>query len=361
MLTGGTADITVHSRKIDNTLVELRPASGGPWGGKAVDDSFLSFMVDICGKDLIEKLRTDHQDDYIGLFSRDFEVKKRSKLTGDNVNFAIPFNMLELLKKSKTVKTLDDAIQRSKYASRGVKYNKKNHRLLIPAEIFRELSTPTASCIVKHIKTIFRERKFGNLDIVMMVGGFSNSDEVHSAMKKEFYDKKLIVPADAELAVLKGAVLFGHNKNTISMRVARFTYGLQNWPLFNPRLHPESKKEIVNGEARCKETFLKCVEYGQDLTPGYEVTRHFQVLKTENDKFKCNIYKCPFVDPQFIDDEGVTLVGTLEIPVVLGENKMVEVEQTMIFGETTLRFKAYNKKTEQQFETSFKTVSGDSH
>lgn len=356
---GGTADITVHTRKYDDTLEELRPASGGPWGGKAVDDSFLTFMEDICGRDLIQKLKEDHQDDYIALFNRDFEVKKRTKLTNDKVNFAIPYSMQQLFKKNKT--SLSDVIKKSKYASKNVTYNTHNHRMLIPADIFKELFRPSAKSIVDHIRLIFRERKFGSLDVILMVGGFSNSEEVHVAMKKEFDDKKIIVPADAELAVLKGAVLFGHNKGTISIRVARFTYGMQNWPIFINGRHPENKKVIINGETRCKDTFLKCVEYGQELTPGYEVNRNFQVLKTENGKFQCRIYKCAFSDPQFVDEPGVTLVGTLEIPIQLEEGKVVEIEQTLIFGDTTLRFRANNRKTNQQFETSFHIVSGDAH
>jgi hypothetical protein len=46
-----------------------------------------------------------------------------------------------------------------------------------------------------------------------MVGGFSESTILQEHIKKGFPDKNLFIPKEAGLAVLKGAVIFGHTFN----------------------------------------------------------------------------------------------------------------------------------------------------
>ena len=348
-------------RRYDDWLEELRSLSGIPWGGKSVDDAFVTFMEDICGRELIHKIKVEHHDDYIALFTRDFEVKKctKLKLTVDKVNFAIPYSLQQLFRKNKT--TLNDAIKKSKYAANEVTYNTKNHRMLIPADVWKELFRPTVECIVEHVRKMFQERKFGSLDVILMIGGFSNSDEMQIAMRKEFYDydKKIIIPTDAELAVLKGAVLFGHQLQNKSVRVAMFTYGMQDCPRFIHGWHPENKKIVINNTERCKDVFLKCVEKGQELPDRYEIRCVIPVEITENGKFTCRLYKTTNTNPKFVDEPGVTLLGTLDIHIALRKGEVVEIELTLIFGETSLRFRAHNRKRYQRFETSFHISPGD--
>jgi hypothetical protein len=42
-------------------------------------------------------------------------------------------------------------------------------------------------------------------------------------MKKNFPNKRIIIPEEAGLSVLKGAVLFGHKPDYIASRVMRFS------------------------------------------------------------------------------------------------------------------------------------------
>jgi hypothetical protein len=56
----------------------------------------------------------------------------------------------------------------------------------------------------------------------------------HSAMKTNFPDKHIIIPEEAVLSVLKGAVLFGHKPDYIASRVMRVSYGTDVTVLFDP-------------------------------------------------------------------------------------------------------------------------------
>jgi molecular chaperone DnaK (HSP70) len=51
-----------------------------------------------------------------------------------------------------------------------------------------------------------------------MVGGFSESQMLQEHVKSTFPHKTVIIPEDAGLAVLKGAVQFGFNPKVINPR-----------------------------------------------------------------------------------------------------------------------------------------------
>jgi hypothetical protein len=53
-------------------------------------------------------------------------------------------------------------------------------------------------------------------------------------------------PKDPELAVMKGAVLFGFNPSVITARVAMLTYGTNSYIPFKNGIHPENKKVVMD-------------------------------------------------------------------------------------------------------------------
>jgi hypothetical protein len=73
-----------------------------------------------------------------------------------------------------------------------------------------------------------------NLKMIVLVGGFSGCKIIQENIKSFFPSHRVIVPEDAELAVLKGAVLFGHKPDYIVARIARYTYGVKTRRKFNP-------------------------------------------------------------------------------------------------------------------------------
>jgi hypothetical protein len=71
---GGTADISVHEKQIDDTLKELHKASGGPWGGIIVDNNYLEWLTKIFGNTTMQKFTSKQMEDYFQML-RDFEIK----------------------------------------------------------------------------------------------------------------------------------------------------------------------------------------------------------------------------------------------------------------------------------------------
>ncbi|VDI42555.1 Hypothetical predicted protein [Mytilus galloprovincialis] len=208
-LGGGTADITVLRYHKDETLEKVMLTSGGPWGGTSVDQTFLSFMIDLFGTDVITRLKDEDLEDYFHLL-HDFEIKKRSikpKAVDDrDIVMQIDVTLINLIKECRG--GISSHIKKSRYKD---SVSVEGQRLHIKADTFRNLFKSTTDKLIKHLREIFEKPGISDLKHVIMVGGFSECELVQMAVRNEFgTERKIIIPDEAGLAVLKGAVLFGH-------------------------------------------------------------------------------------------------------------------------------------------------------
>ena len=106
--------------------------------------------------------------------------------------------------------------------------------------------------ITSHVEGLLRDPKLAKCEYLFMVGGFSESRLLQNEMKKRF-SKRLFIPSDTQLAVLKGAVLFGHYPTEITSRIARKTYGYGTNAVFDPKIHEPARQFTgACGEVRCK-------------------------------------------------------------------------------------------------------------
>lgn len=356
-LGGGTADITVHERYFNGSLRELRQASGGALGGKSIDDAYVQFLEDILGPGVIDRLKLEYMEDFIDLM-RELETKKRAmnKQKSGKINMSIPVQVLDIMKECGKCTKIEDALSKSKYANK-IYWNRS--KLQIPVDIFRELFYQTINGIVEHIEQIYKEPRMDSADTILMVGGFSECELVHQEIKKRFSDKKVIVPDDAGLSVLKGAVIYGHSPRAISARVARRTYGIQSWPQFREGIHPPSKRVMINGVPRCRDVFFKYVEIGQQIEVGHRISQIFMALTSSQDFLECTVYTSTSPNPQFVDDPSCTHAGILRVPFENRdkEDERREIEETMVFGETELRVIARDLSNGRLYQASLEFLA----
>lgn len=354
-LGGGTADITVHEKQMDGSLKELLAATGGAFGGKNVDDAFKSFLEDIIGKEAMQTFKLKCMDDYIDIF-REFETKKRAVSNGktNKVVMTMPVSLTNLVKTS-SVKgqksTFKDVVENSVY---GNDVNFAKQKLHISHSCFVKFFDPAIDGIIKHMESILYQSNFSHVKNILMVGGFSECEILQEKIKNRLTQKRIIIPEEAGLAVLKGAVLCGHIPRAISGRVARYTYGIQSWPMFNDRFHPASKRVTVGTSVRCRDVFFKFIEIGQQVTPGHRESQVFQVLNPSDNTLECTVFASTERDPQFVDDASCSQLGILTVPFTRPTNstQAVEIEETLIFGETELRVKAKDLSTGQEYEAA---------
>lgn len=353
LLLGGTADITVHQKCEDNTLEEVLPASGGPWGGKAVDDQFIKFLSELVEEKVWENFKSEHMEDYLEI-TRSFETKKRTIKPdkSGSTRMPIPQALVKLCTKSHRVKTFKEVIEKNEAHKNNVDI--VTGKLVWNNDFFRGFFKKTIDGIVKHIDELFQESEVKDVKIVVMVGGFSECLLVQDAIKKHFGDVSIIVPEEAGLAVLKGAVFFGHVPDAISRRSARYTYGIQTWPEFREGHHPKEKKVQIGKSVRCRDVFFKIVTKGEKVMPGYMKSQIFQALHNNENLLDCGVFVSDKKNPKYVDDPECRLLGHLQVPLNV-EKQTLEtlIEETLIFGETELKFKAKDVYSGMQCEVIF--------
>ncbi|XP_061183692.1 heat shock 70 kDa protein 12A-like isoform X2 [Saccostrea echinata] len=309
-LGGGTADITVHEVQGNQNLREVHHATGGAWGGTKVDDAFYQFLVKLFGNDVLTTLKNDNMDDYISLF-RDFETKKRTVKPDleDKVTITLPLRLLEIFKEE-TGETLAETLPQTRYAKKVIF---KAGKLRVHPEIFKDFFRDTLQGIIQHITEIMSSFE-DSVSKILLVGGFSESPMVLKAIKELFPDKKVIAPADPGLAVLKGAVLFGHTPSVISSRISRYSIGFEVNVPFIEGLHPKDYKikRPADGKTMCQHIFEALVQKGEEVPIGHKIENTY--TPSEEDAVTgIGIYQSTSQNPTYTTEKNCTKIGTIKL------------------------------------------------
>lgn len=348
--------MTVHEVKDGGKLHELSRASGGDWGGVMVDKTFKQMLVDIVGEVFMERYCHVNTADYIDLF-RGFEMKKRQKLEGKSqsgrMNLAIPATFLEKYEEEIGM----DISQRTKETPYGKLLKWAGDKMRMNKDLFKSFFNPSCEKIVSHVRTVLSEPKVKGTKIILMVGGFSESVLVQDAVKKAFPECRVVVPHEAGLAVLKGAVLFGHDQSVVASRVAKFTYGIGCSELFDPEKHdPKRKmKDKRDGKERCHCIFSKHVEAGDVLILNEDQGKHvYHPIYADQTTISFPVYTSKEPNPMYTDEPGCNLLGTLEMDIsdITGGLER-GFEAKFQFGGTEITVSARNVRTNETARAEF--------
>ncbi|KAH3890513.1 heat shock 70 kDa protein 12A-like [Dreissena polymorpha] len=344
---GGTIDITVHETLPDGTVKEVYKANGGPWGGTTVDKAFVSFLEEVTGPEVMQIFKTQHKEDFLQLM-REFEIKKKTMEPKDDPDAKTMFRMpLAIHETFRTVHGTD--FRMSLLLKQNLKDNVTftgDKMRVKPAQI-QALFQKTIDHIVNHLTDIFKRPEVQGANMILMVGGFSESKMLQNALKKNFPSKQLVIPEDAGLAVLKGAVIFGHKPDAIVARVTPLTYGIEIWPHFDASRHPRSKLKMIDGIARCADYFDKHIEADTEVQAGktFEEKQYFP-LTGDQTKMSIKIFASPNKNPRYTDDSGCSFKGKILVNLPDGKTaNEKEVVVKMIYGNTELKVEARVVKT----------------
>lgn len=325
LVAGGTVDITVHAVQDDGTLSEVTKASGGAWGGTQVDDAFLAFLQEIVGKDFLEEFKDEQTADFVDMM-REFEVKKRaiSSKSSGMITMRVAASFATKYKSEKGI-SLQDQIDSSSYAEKVIF---KRDKIQIDAEIFKQFFDKSISNTIEHVNEIFQVNDYNDIDIILLVGGFAESGIVQDRMKEKFSNKRLVIPNESGLVVLKGAVLFGHNPKIIKSRVSKYTYGVEVHVPFDADVHPEEYKFLNDGIFKCRYLFDAFVHAGQ-VVPVDSVLRNSYTTNIIDVTDGVGIYASEKEFPKYVVDPGCHKLGNIYL-----DEPGHEVVVEMQFGGT---------------------------
>jgi hypothetical protein len=161
----------------------------------------------------------------------------------------------------------------------------------------------------------------------------------------------VIVPEDAELAVLKGAVLFGHKTDYIVARIARYTYGVRCRKDFNPDIHEPGRCVVVNGKKKCDNIFNLYIKSGSVVELGDKITGKHRTTKPFQSRIPFPIFQSTIECPQYTDVEGCSELGTLRVDIQDPSEEIRVFRVNLIFGNTELKVTAFDKKSGAEYAT----------
>lgn len=189
-----------------------------------------------------------------------------------------------------------------------------------------------------------------NISMIILVGGFANCTILQQTVRQSFSSTRVIVPVDAGLSVLLGAVLFGHDPLVITSRVTRETYGVILDDFFNEEKHPISRKFYHYGTCYCSGIFSLIVTQNESIPVGKRFSKECYAKPKQH---TCNLVFVTSSEdfPEFYNDKNCRKIGTLEIKIPNPSTLSRPLQVDYIFGDTELIVVATEKDTNIKFET----------
>ena len=346
---GGTLDVTVHQIQENGAIKEIHKATGGPNGGQNVNIKFRGLLEKLFTKQFIENYARENPVDWLYLMN-DFEVKKRGKRVcqGGATRIRLPNSFVS---KFVSARGWDiNAMIQEHYSLKEIKVH-RNEYLCLDPKLMRQLFDPVLDDIVTHLSNLFDKEEFSGVQWVFLVGGFADSELLQERIKDHFGNSyHILVPQNASLAVVQGAVMFGQKPDIIESRVMPASYGIRVLRLFLDGLHPDSKKVTIKGIPWCKDVFFKFVKANEVVKVG-ETRRFpgFSPVKGEKRQVKIDFYQSELIDVEFVTDSGVEKAPgpglVLQTPDAW---KTRDIEINLFFGGTEIKVTAVNPTSKTQ-------------
>lgn len=211
----------------------------------------------------------------------------------------------------------------------------------VDISIVKRMFQEPVDSVIEHVDNLLREPAVKGCSAIIMVGGFSESPMLQETVKTKFPNLKIIVPEEAGLAVLKGAVIYGHRPAIISARISKYTWGVACIQSYDARRHPKNRKYVnVDGNEEVKNVFRIHVKAGEKLD-GDTVQSENQYNVAEADQTGANvqIFATLKHDPKFVDEPGCSRRALMHVDMP-GTGRDRHIIVCMRFGGTEMKASA---------------------
>ncbi|CAC5403314.1 unnamed protein product [Mytilus coruscus] len=348
---GGTTDIVVQEKLLDGRLKDLNKPSGDQCGGTCVDKEFMNVISQMLGEDVMRKFERDYLQKYLELQRALEHVKKADP--EKRIRMTIPFVAFDKICNEHCKKSFSDVLKQSKYKNT-VTYVNNTDKVQFSKELFLSLFNSTTSRIVELISQNLENPECKELSMIFLVGGLSESIVVQNTIKKAFPDKKVIIIHDSITAVLRGAVIYGHNPNIIASRIVNHSYGISSKERFDPSKHQESRAVTVDGVKRCRDTFHSLISANTPVVVGEKRSHTFHTIEPFQDIATFRLFSSPHENPVYIDDKDCRHCADLKIDIQSPSKDRIDIEVDFQFGLTELAVTAKQKGTENKSNVPIK-------
>ena len=251
----------------DCELIEEYPPIGGDLGGNVINEEFIKrLIIELFGEEKVKLLQNDLSNEDWDKFEKEIESLKRKYSDFEPVDFKLDCSLFE---DENNDKKLDDYIREYNNKNHKYKYQIKKNRkweLLFPSQIFSDITKEIAEKIFLRIEEIYKNVHTG--EIITTGAGSKNTNFYHyfyDFAKEKNMDINISSTPEPDVAIIKGAVLFGFNSNIIRKRQSKYTIGIQVHKNWNEKKHKDKGIKIYNefDGNQCSNLFSKFITRNQ--------------------------------------------------------------------------------------------------
>ena len=175
--------------------------------------------------------------------------------------------------------------------------------------------------------------------------------QVTAHVKKYFFSfrrSRILVPNNASIAVVQGAVMFGQTPDIVDSRIMSTTYGFKINRPFDPSLHPIDKQHFFDGVAYCKDCFEVLVKENDIVRTGEKkVFPNYRPVERSQTAVEFSFLTSTDPDAKYSTDASVSnsiREAVVESPdVTKGTNRMIDL--AIEFGGTEIKATAIDKSS----------------
>lgn len=331
---GGTVDSTVMELDSDNELKQRQRSCGAVFGGIRVDGAFVEFLMKLFGFEIMDKFFQTCKNELLQL-QKDFEVKKRTFMPANGQNIVIKLPpMIKKIYEVNYKQQLQLKVANSEY---GELIKLVGDNLHIDVEIMESFYSVVSEQISSHLVKILYSGAMKDMKTLVMAGGFANSVIIQNIIRKKFPDITILMPNEPELAVMKGAVLYGFESAPILYMKSKYSYGVAISMPYNVHEHNDDKKFFSDGIPLCADLFHRYIELGEEIRIGDFIRTGSIYINREDQRYlSVPVYLSSVASPLYVSDNTCHFLGKIRITLVSNRKQDAPVTVKMALTYTEL-------------------------
>ena len=356
-LGGGTGDIVTHCRNQDGNIIEKYHPIGGNYGSDEIDkEMYQRVFYELFGFKDYNSLKQKNNEIGENSWEEDElykewenlreEIQNKKKITEDSRDKYFFLNCQ--LFKDFVDQSLEEIVDN--YNSKCIERwkitikNKNKWILFFPYNIFFDLIKEHSEIISKQINDIYE--KVEGIESILYVGGYCSNDILLNNIKEKF-NLLHLRPSRPEIAVVKGAVLFGLNPDKIKIRIFPYTLGFNSDDDWDESIHGGKGIKYLSQVTKryaCKNSFHTIIKLGEAISENHKITHNFYTLNSSFILLK--FFKTLKSNPILWTEEGIDLIGEakLDLKREYSINER-DFSLTLKFGGTYVETKCFHNNS----------------
>ncbi|KAL0090362.1 hypothetical protein J3Q64DRAFT_1729512 [Phycomyces blakesleeanus] len=321
---GGTVDLVVYA--VDESSGERQLCEVTMASGKSCGSTFLDANMEILIKEKIGHLVELNGSMMLQLMHQFIEDMKPQFDNEEDMFMPLPSSILEVIEDLDSESEIVDG------------------QLVFTANELREqVFEPVVLQVIELIEEQFQQSS-SEIKALFLVGGFGQSKYLFQRIEEVFGDRLefIHVPPRGDLAVARGAVIYGLNQQKVTKRILRRTYGIWSAMMFDPVLDsPEDQIVDGDGMSLCNNRFFAFAKMGDAVGIDECVCSEFKWYRSESQSLRIYTYGNYGDAPRYIDDPDIKLMCAFDIdfPLDIERNHEEGIPALVgiYFGSTEMR------------------------